>query len=39
MKDIIAKEIIKLPVDTNGNPDWQYMEKYIKSLPYSKTLN
>ena len=26
---------IKLPVDKNGNPDWDYMEKYIKSLPYS----
>jgi hypothetical protein len=26
---------IKLPADTNGNPDWQYMENYIKALPYS----
>jgi hypothetical protein len=26
---------IKLPVDKNGNPDWQFMEDYIKSLPYS----
>lgn len=25
---------IKLPVDNNGNPDWEYMENYIKSLPY-----
>lgn len=25
---------IKLPVDTNGNPDWQFMEDYIKALPY-----
>ncbi|HIX20463.1 MAG TPA: SAM-dependent methyltransferase [Candidatus Akkermansia intestinigallinarum] len=24
---------ISLPVDANGNPDWQYMEDYIKSLP------
>lgn len=23
-----------LPVDTNGNPDWQFMEDYIKALPY-----
>lgn len=30
---------IKLPVDKNGNPNWQYMEDYIKSLPYSKMLN
>ena len=26
---------IKLPAK-NGQPDWQFMEKYIKSLPYSK---
>jgi hypothetical protein len=24
-----------LPVDDMGNPDWQYMENYIKALPYS----
>lgn len=29
---------IKLPVDSNGEPDWQFMEDYIKSLPYSKAL-
>ena len=29
---------ISLPVDLNGNPDWQLMEDYIKSLPYSKYL-
>ena len=29
---------IKLPVDSNGNPDWQFMEDYIKSLPYSSNL-
>ncbi|MDR2425707.1 MAG: restriction endonuclease subunit S [Endomicrobium sp.] len=28
-------ESIKLPVDKDNNPDWQYMENYIKSLPYS----
>jgi len=26
---------IKLPVDKDGKPDWQFMEDYIKSLPYS----
>ena len=26
---------ISLPVDLNGDPDWQLMEDYIKSLPYS----
>lgn len=29
---------IKLPVDSKGNPDWSFMENYIKSLPYSSTL-
>jgi hypothetical protein len=29
---------IKLPADKNGNPDWLFMEEYIKSLPYSKSL-
>lgn len=28
-------EKIKLPIDKNGAPDWQFMEDYIKSLPYS----
>lgn len=32
------KETIKLPVDSEGNPDWQFMEDYIKSLPYSANL-
>lgn len=31
----IEKVIIKLPVDQYGMPDFNYMEKYIKSLPYS----
>src|SRR3989338_1481795 len=29
---------IKLPIDKNGNPDWQFMEDYVKSLPYSSNL-
>ena len=29
------KETIKLPIDSQGNPDWEFMENYIKSLPYS----
>lgn len=28
---------IKLPVK-NGRPDWQFMEDYIKSLPYSRAI-
>jgi type I restriction-modification system DNA methylase subunit len=31
----IPLEKIKLPVDKNGKPDWQFMQDYIKSLPYS----
>jgi len=33
--DKIKEEIIKLPVDASGKPDWQFMESYIRSLPYS----
>ncbi|HEX2786285.1 MAG TPA: N-6 DNA methylase [Ignavibacteria bacterium] len=31
-------EMIKLPVDKNGNPDWIFMENYMKSLPYSASI-
>ena len=34
----MKKTRIKLPSDSNGNPDWQFMEDYIKSLPYSSNL-
>jgi len=34
-KKYLSETIIKLPVDKDGNPDWQFMEKYIKELPYS----
>lgn len=29
---------IKLPVTSTGEPDWQFMEDYIKSLPYGDCL-
>ena len=29
---------IRLPIDKKGDPDWQFMEDYIKSLPYSSNL-
>lgn len=29
---------IKLPVTPQGTPDWQFMEEYVKSLPYSSNL-
>lgn len=35
----VAKNMeIKLPVDSNGEPDWQFMENYIKALPYGDRL-
>lgn len=34
----IKESKIKLPIDKNGKPDWQFMEDYIKSLPYSAYL-
>lgn len=37
-KNAILNSKIKLPVDSDGNPDWQFMEDYIKSLPYSANL-
>lgn len=33
-----SKSIIKLPVDSNGKPDWLFMERYIKQLPYGDRL-
>jgi len=29
---------IKLPVDHNGQPDWKFMEDYIKTLPFSSAI-
>ena len=34
----LSKSRIKLPVTPSGEPDWQFMEDYIKSLPYSRNL-
>ena len=31
----VKDEIISLPVDITGQPDYDFMEEYIKSLPYS----
>lgn len=32
---VISSVFIKLPIDKKGNPDWNYMENYVKSLPYA----
>ena len=34
----LQKHKIKLPIDSDGNPDWEFMENYIKSLPYSANI-
>lgn len=34
----MPSSIIKLPVNKKGEPDWQLIEDYIKSLPYSSNL-
>ncbi|GAB6393987.1 MAG: restriction endonuclease subunit S [Bacteroidales bacterium] len=34
----MPSSLIKLPVTNDGTPDWQFMEDYIKSLPYSKNI-
>lgn len=36
--DRMRESIIRLPVLKNGNPDFAYMENYIKSLPYSSQI-
>lgn len=35
----VSKTIIKLPVNELGEPDYQFMEYYIKILSYSAALN
>lgn len=37
-KELMLKSKIKLPIKANGDPDWKFMEKYIKSLPYSANI-
>ena len=34
LMDRIKETVVKLPALDNGNPDWQFMEDYIKSLHY-----
>jgi len=33
----LKDETISLPIDSNGTPDWDFMEEYIKTIPYSTT--
>lgn len=34
----IKETIVNIPVIGKDEPDWQFMENYMKSLPYSKSL-
>jgi len=36
--DRMRESVIKLPVTQTGEPDWVFMESYIKSLPYSSQI-
>lgn len=36
--ELIRNTKLKLPVMPDGKPDWQFMENYIKSLPYGDRL-
>ena len=36
--DRLLQTKIKLPVDDNDNPDWFFMEEYIKSIPYGNMI-
>ena len=33
-KEKMQASLVKLPSTEHGEPDWEYMEQYIKSLPY-----
>lgn len=37
-KERLESFTIKLPINKNNEPDWDFMENYIKSLPYSSNL-
>lgn len=34
----MAQSDIRLPIKTDGSPDWPFMEQYIESLPFSSQL-
>lgn len=35
----LSKEIITLPVDDNGSPDWKYMEEYMRNIESEQILS
>lgn len=34
----MKESVIRLPATASGEPDWPFIESYIKSLPYSKSI-
>lgn len=34
----LSKEIISLPVDNDGDPDWEYMETYMRNIESKQIL-
>lgn len=34
----MQESIIRLPATSSGEPDWEFMESYIKSLPFSSAI-
>ncbi|QBR71135.1 S-CspCI protein [Beijerinckiaceae bacterium] len=34
----MPQSIIRLPAHPDGEPDWEFMETYVRSLPFSKTI-
>lgn len=34
----LSKEIITLPIDNNGSPDWEYMENYMRNIETAQIL-
>lgn len=37
-KELIQETLLPLPVKSKGKPDYNFMEEYMKSLPYSSNL-
>lgn len=36
--DLVNGTVVRLPIDNNNNPDWKFIEEYIKQLPYADNL-
>lgn len=34
----MKEAVLRLPTTPKGEPDWQYIEAYIKSIPYSRSI-